>query len=383
MAEESDLEKTEAPSPRRIEQAREEGQVPQSRELGAFLVLAASAGGLWGLSGWFAQHGSNLMKSGLTLDRQEAFASNAIGMNLLMLGTDAVTALLPFFIVTLVAALLAPILMIGGIMFSPKAMAFRFDRLDPIEGVKRILSWQSIAEMFKGILKTLLLGGIVWWVVVHERDSLFALISQPLDRALASFWAILLYAFVGFVAGLAVVALIDVPFQLWSYYNGLKMSMQDLEQEYKETEGDPYLKARIKSQQRDVARKRMMSEVPKADVVVTNPTHFAVALKYDGARMGAPQVVAKGINLVAQRIRDIAGEHNVPVLELPPLARALHRHVEVGEAVPATLYTAVAEVMAYIYQLNAFLAQGATGLAPPAPPPAVAVPAGLDPGRPD
>lgn len=380
MAEESDLEKTEAPSPRRIEQAREEGQVPQSRELGAFLVLAASAVGLWGLSGWFAQRGANMMKSGLTLDRQEAFDSNAIGMNLLTLGTDAVATLLPFFIVTVVAALLAPILLTGGILFSPKAMAFKFDRLDPIKGVKRMLSWQSIAEMVKGILKTLLLGGIVWWVVVHERDSLFALISQPLERALASFGSILLYAFVGFVAGLAVIALIDVPFQIWRYYSGLKMSTQDLKQEYKETEGDPHLKARIKSQQREVAKKRMMSEVPKADVVVTNPTHFAVALKYDGSRMGAPQVVAKGMNLVAQRIRDIAGEHDVPILELPPLARALHRHVEVGEAVPATLYTAVAEVMAYIYQLNAFVAQGAAGLVPAAPL-AVAVPAGLDPSE--
>lgn len=381
MAEESDLEKTEAPSPRRLEQAREEGQIPQSRELGAFLVMAAGALGLWGLSGWFVQHGNDIMKSALTLDRQEAFDTHAIGTNLLTLGTEAVTMLLPFFIITLAAALITPVLLTGGWLISPKAMAFKFERLDPIKGVKRMFSWQSIAEMVKGILKTVLLGGIVWWVVAHERDNLFALIAQPLDAALISFGKILLYAFIGFVAGLAIIALIDVPFQLWRYYSGLKMSKQDLKQEYKETEGDPHLKARIRSQQREAARKRMMAEVPKADVVVTNPTHFAVALKYDREKDSAPRVVAKGMNLVAQKIRDLAGEHNVPVLEIPPLARALHRHVEVGESVPSALYTAVAEVMAYIYQLDAWMKQGG-GIAPE-PPLAVAVPAGLDPGAPD
>jgi len=378
VAEESDLEKTEAPSPRRLEQAREEGQIPQSRELGAFLVMAAGALGLWSLSGWFVQHGNDIMKSALTLDRQEAFDPHAIGANLLTLGAEAVTVLLPFFIITMAAALLTPVLLTGGWLISPKAMAFKFERLDPVKGVKRMLSWQSIAEMVKGILKTLWLGGIVWWMVMHERDNLFALIAQPLDAALLSFGRILLYAFIGFVAGLAVIALIDVPFQLWRYYTGLKMSKQDLKQEYKEMEGDPHLKARIRSQQREAARKRMMSEVPKADVVVTNPTHFAVALKYDRDKDSAPRVVAKGMNLVAQKIRELAAEHQVPVLELPPLARALHRHVEIGEAVPSALYTAVAEVMAYIYQLNAFMAQGAG--APPAPLAAVAVPEGLDPG---
>ncbi|MDX9993781.1 MAG: flagellar biosynthesis protein FlhB [Rhodocyclaceae bacterium] len=380
MAEDSDLEKTEAPSSRRLEQAREEGQVPQSRELTAFLVMAGGAGGLWGLSGWFVRHGENVMRSGLTLDRQEAFDTNAIGMNLLSLGNEAIATLAPFFIVTLVAALLAPILLTGGILFSPKALALKFDRLDPLKGVKRMISWQSIAEMVKGILKTLLLGGIVFWVVANERDNLFALLSQPLETALPAFGRMILYAFIGFVAGLAVIALIDVPFQLWRYYAGLKMTKEELRQEYKELEGDPQLKARIRSQQREIARRRMMSEVPKADVVVTNPTHFAVALKYDSEKMGAPQVVAKGMNLVAQKIRELASEHEVPVIELPPLARALHKHVEVGEAVPTALYTAVAEVMAYVYQLDQFMRQAAPGLLPPTPPLAVAVPDGLDPG---
>jgi flagellar biosynthetic protein FlhB len=382
VAEDSDLEKTEQPSSRRIEKAREEGQVPQSRELMAFLVMASGALGLWGLSGWFMKRGENLMRSGLTLDRQDAFDTNAIGMSLLSLGSEALTTLLPFFIATLAAALLTPFLL-GGWVFSPKALTLKFDRLDPLKGVKRMLSWQSIAEMVKGILKAALLGGIVWWVVSNERDNLFALLSQPLETALPAFGRMILYAFIGFVAGLAVIALIDVPFQLWRYYAGLKMTKEELRQEYKELEGDPQLKARIRSQQREVARRRMMSEVPKADVVVTNPTHFAVALKYDGSKMGAPQVVAKGMNLVALKIRELAAENDVPVLELPPLARALHRHVEIGEAVPTALYTAVAEVMAYVYQLNRFMAQATPGMLPPVVPAAVAVPDGLDPGAAD
>jgi flagellar biosynthesis protein FlhB len=384
VAEESDLEKTEPASARRLEQAREEGQVPQSRELTAFLVMAAGAGGLWALSGWFVRRGEDVMRMGLRFDRQDAFDPNAVGLNLLAMGSEAVGTLAPFFIATMVAALLAPVLLTGGWVFSPKALTLKLDRLDPLKGVKRMFSWQSIAEMVKGILKAILLGGIVFWVVLNERDNLFALLGQPLETALPSFGRMILYAFIGFVAGLAVIALIDVPFQLWRYYAGLRMTREELRQEMKELEGDPQLKARIRSQQREIARRRMMSEVPKADVVVTNPTHFAVALKYDNTKMGAPMVVAKGMNLVAQKIRDIAGENNVPLIELPPLARALHRHVEVGAAIPATLYTAVAEVMAYIYQLNAFMAQGGAqggmGLMPPTPPLAVALPEGLDPG---
>jgi len=382
MAEESDLEKTEPASPRRLEKAREEGQVPQSRELTAFLVMAAGAGGLWALSGWFVRRSEEVMRMGLSFDRQDAFDPNAVGLNLLTMGSEAVGTLAPFFLVTVVAALLAPILLTGGWNFSPKALTLKPERLDPLKGLKRMFSWQSIAEMVKGVLKALLLGGIVFWVVLNERDNLFALLGQSLESALPSFGRMVLYAFIGFVAGLAVVALIDVPFQLWRYYVGLRMTKEELKQELKELEGDPYLKARIKSQQRELARRRMMSEVPKADVVVTNPTHFAVALKYDNKKMGAPMVVAKGMNLVAQKIRELADENKVPVLELPPLARALHRHVEVGAAIPATLYTAVAEVMAYIYQINAFMAQGgATGLLPPTPPVAVALPVGLDPGE--
>ncbi len=380
MAEESDLEKTEPATARRIEQAREEGQVVQSRELMAFLVMAGGAGGMWALSDWFATRAQSIVRHGLTLDRQAAFDTYAIGQKLITLSTEALLMLAPLFLATLTAAVMTPFLL-GGWVISPKALALKFERMDPIKGLGRMISWQSIAEMVKGVLKAFMLVGVVLWVISYERDNLFALLAQPIEVALPSFGKMLLYAFLAFVAVLAVVALIDVPFQLWRYYEQLRMTREEVRKEMKEMEGDPQLKARIRSQQREIARNRMMSEVPKADVVVTNPTHFAVALKYDSTKMGAPQVVAKGMNLVAQKIRDLAGENNVPVIELPPLARALHRHVDIGETVPAALYTAVAEVMAYIYQMNNFMAQGAAGgLLPPVAPVAVAVPAGLDPG---
>jgi len=381
VAEESDLEKTEPASARRIEQAREEGQVPQSRELLAFLVMAAGAGGLWAMSGWFVARGEQVMRMGLALDRQAAFDPTALGANLEAISLAALGAVAPLFLATLAAVFVAPALL-GGFVFSSKAFTFKPERLDPLQGVKRMFSWQSIAELVKGLLKALLLGGIVFWVVVRERDQLFALLGQSLDTALPASGRLLLLSLLAFVGGLALIALIDVPFQLWRYYAGLRMTKEELRQEMKELEGDPQLKARIKSQQREIARRRMMVEVAHADVVVTNPTHYAVALKYDQGRMGAPQVVAKGINLVAARIREIAAEHRVPVLEQPPLARALYRHVEIGAVVPAALYTAVAEVMAYVYQLNDFLAGGGAGVerVPPQPPLAVAVPAGLDPG---
>jgi flagellar biosynthetic protein FlhB len=253
--------------------------------------------------------------------------------------------------------------------------------MDPVKGIGRMFSWQSIAELVKAILKALLIGLVLYWVVRHEQDRLFALISAPIEVGLASFSQVLFFSFVALIAGLAVIAAIDVPFQLYQYHDRLKMTREELRQESKESEGDPHLKARIRSQQREMARGRMMSEVPKADVVVTNPTHFAVALKYDGDNMAAPVVVAKGMNLIADRIRELATENQVPLLEAPPLARALYRHAEVGDAIPSALYSAVAEVMAWVFQVNAY-AKGLEDLFEPVAPLDIAVPPGLDPGVP-
>lgn len=381
MAEESDLERTEPASSRRIEQAREEGQVPQSRELVAFAVLAAGAGSLWALGGWFSQRSTALLRDGLSFERASAFDTQQMITTSAGLAVEALITVSPLFVLTMLAAILAPFT-IGGLVLSPKAMQFDLTRMSPIKGLGRMFSWQSLAELIKALLKSLLIGGVIYWVVRHQQDQLFALIMQPIESGVTSFIHILLFSFMAVVAGVAFIALLDVPFQLWQYYDKLKMTREELRQEHKEMEGDPHLKARIRSQQREVARRRMMSEVPKADVVVTNPTHFAVALQYDSATMVAPKIVAKGMNLVALRIRELAADNHVPVLEAPPLARALHRHAEIGDQVPAGLYTAVAEVMAYVYQLNQFMASGGRML-PPELPGAISVPPELDPGSPD
>lgn len=381
MAEESDLERTEPASSRRLEQAREEGQVPQSRELVAFAVLAAGAGSLWALGGWFSQRSTALLREGLTFERAAAFDPHRMITTSADLAVEALVTVSPLFLLTMAAAILAPFT-IGGLVFSPKALQFDLMRMDPMKGLGRMFSWQSVAELVKALLKSMLIGGVIYWVVRNEQDQLFALIMQPIETGLHSFVHILLFSLMAVVAGVAIIALLDVPFQLWQYYDRLKMTREELRQEHKEMDGDPQLKARIRSQQREIARRRMMSEVPKADVVVTNPTHYAVALKYDSATMVAPKIVAKGMNMVAFRIRELAAENKVPILEAPPLARALHRHAEIGDQVPSGLYTAVAEVMAYVYQLNQFVASGGAML-PPEIPRAIKVPVDLDPGSPN
>jgi flagellar biosynthetic protein FlhB len=206
---------------------------------------------------------------------------------------------------------------------------------------------------------------------------MLSLMTQPLNVSLPDFAQTVIYSAMLIVTSLALLAALDVPFQLWQYHNKLKMTKEDMRQEQKETEGDPQLKARIRNAQREMARRRMMAEVPKADVVVTNPTHFAVALRYDAERMGAPVVVAKGADAVAQKIRELAAEHHVPLLEAPPLARALYKHCDLDDAVPAALYSAVAEVMAYVYQLNHWMENGGM---PPDEPVGLPVPTEMDPG---
>jgi flagellar biosynthetic protein FlhB len=378
MAEESDLERTEPASARRLEQAREEGNVPQSRELMAFMVLAAAGGTFWVFGGWIAQRAADLIRQGLSFSRAAAFDSGVMREGALDLSIHAMYLVAPIFLAIIAAIAATPVLM-GGWILSPKAMQLDLTRMDPVKGIGRMFSMQSIAELFKAILKALLIGLVLFWVVRYEQDFLFALISQPIEVGLVSFSRLLFLSFVALVAGLALIAAIDVPFQLYQYHDRLKMTREELRQEAKESEGDPHLKARIRSQQREMARGRMMAEVPKADVVVTNPTHFAVALKYDGDRMQAPVVVAKGMNLIADRIREIAGDNAVPLLEAPPLARALYRHAEIGDPIPSSLYTSVAEVMAWVYQLKAF-ARGDGTLGVPEIPRDIPVPPGLDPG---
>ena len=381
MAEESDLERTEPASSRRLEQAREEGNLPQSRELMAFLVLLAGMGSLWAMGGWLSLRITTQLREGLSLTREAAFDPALLFERLMHQAGDAIITLAPLFLLTVIGALAAPI-MIGGWNMTGKPLQPNFERMDPLKGIKRIFSVNGVAELVKAVLKSLVVGFVIWWVIRHEQENLFALITMPVEAGVPEMINELLSASLMIIGGMAIIAAIDVPFQLWQYYKKLRMTKEELKQEGKEQEGNPEVKGRIRRQQREAARRRMMQEVPKADVVVTNPTHYAVALKYDSNRMAAPQVVAKGMNLIAANIRELAEQHKVPVLEAPPLARALYKHAELGEPVPATLYTAVAEVMAYVYQLAQYLG-GSLGVVAPEAPNRIAVPDGLDPGSPD
>ncbi len=375
MAEDSDLEKTESASPRRLEQAREEGQVPQSRELATFVSLIVGVTALYVLGRWGGHRMMQMVKSGLTFERSQAFDPGGMLHILSELAASGMLTVTPLLLALVIAALSVPFLM-GGWVFSVKALRFDLTRLDPLQGLGRMFSTHGIAELVKASLKAVLVAGVGVWVVWRERDHLFALMLQPLEASMDDFASLVLLATLLIVASLALIAAIDVPYQLWEYHRKLRMSKEDVRQEMKEQEGDPQIKARIRAAQREMSRRRMMTQVPTADVVVTNPTHYSVALKYDPARSGAPVVVAKGMNLIAHNIRDLAREHGVPILEAPPLARALYAHCELEQQIPAQLYTVVAEVMAWVFQLNHWIAEG--GL-PPEQPSGLAVPPGMDP----
>jgi flagellar biosynthetic protein FlhB len=351
MAEDSDLERTEPASARKLEQARERGNVPRSRELATLAVLLASASVIAMLGMFMYQGLGRVMRNSLSFDLADVASPVMMGRNLMDAGMDGVLLYLPMAITVVVAAVGAN-LMLSGWVFSTQALEPNFSKMNPISGIARMFSRTALAELIKALLKGGLIAGVAGWMIWHQHDGILALANEPLESAVVHFGQIALFTFLASVSAFALIVLLDVPFQLWDYHHGLRMTKEEIRQEGKEIEGDPQIKARIRSLQREAARRRMMQAIPQADVVVTNPMHFAVALKYEEKGMAAPVVLAKGSQLIAERIKELAREHRIPVVEAPPLARALHRHVEVGETIPGTLFTAVAQVLAYVYQLN-------------------------------
>ncbi len=351
MAEDSDLERTEPASGRKIQKARDEGNVPRSPELSTFVVLTAAGATIALMSDFLIDTLRRMMHNSLNFGQPDIASANMMTDNLARAGYDAVIILLPIFAVVVVAGVAANLL-ISGWNFTAKPLQFNFDKLDPLAGLGRMFAAQSLVELVKAALKGGLIAGASAWMIWLQWDAILALSAEPLATAIPHFGRVTLYTFLAALAAFALLALIDVPYQIWHYQHNLRMTKEEVRQESKETEGDPQIKARIRSMQREQARRRMMQAVPKADVVVTNPLHFAVALRYDDKTMSAPQLVAKGTQLVAERIKEIARENHVPVIEAPPLARALHRHVAVGDAIPGALFSAVAQVLAYVYQLN-------------------------------
>ncbi len=377
MAEDSELEKTEPASQKRLDDAREQGDVPRSRELATCSMLLAAGCAFWMLGGRLIAQLGSLLSNSLVFEREQAYDMDLLVTRAAALLVDVLLAFAPVGVLLMLVAVGAPML-IGGWNFSTKAFMPNFGKINPMSGLARMVSTNSLVELGKALGKTGLVGYVAWVVVRGKQDEVMALALEPLNVGSAHLGQLLLQCFMLIVAALVAIAAIDVPYQLWQHAKKLKMTREELRQEAKESEGNPEIKAKIRATQREMARRRMMAEIPTADVVVTNPTHYAVALKYTDGKMRAPRVVAKGADEVAAKIRELAAEHNVPLLEAPPLARALFRHAELGDEIPETLYTAVAEVLAYVFQLRAHATQG--GLRPQAPT-ALEVPPEMDPNN--
>ncbi|MFM7708639.1 MAG: flagellar biosynthesis protein FlhB [Gammaproteobacteria bacterium] len=364
MAERDDQERTQEATPKKREDARKKGQVPRSVDLGAAAVTLATAGALFAFGSGAAQGLMGMLTEGLTLRSTELAHDDVMLRHLGELSALALLAVVPLFAAMLVAAIAAPA-MIGGWNFSSESLSFKPERLDPVAGFGRMFSLRSLVELIKSLAKFALIAAIGVLVIRSQIGEIRALATQPLGPAIIESGRMALFALLAMAAGLGLIAGIDAPFQLWQYAKELRMSHQEIREETKESEGSPETRGRIRSMQQAAARRRMMQDVPKADVVVTNPTHFAVALRYDEKQDHAPVVLAKGADDVAARIRDAAREHGVPLVSAPPLARALFRHVDIGRPIPHTLFVAVAQVLTYVFQLK--LARR-RGYAPPKPP---------------
>jgi flagellar biosynthetic protein FlhB len=378
MAEGSDLEKTEPASSQRIDKAREEGDVPRSRELATCTILMAGCAGLWITGESAIRHIDTMLASSLAFDRAHAYDADLLMMRIGANLGDIMIAFAPLAGLLLLVALASPVL-IGGWLFSIKALQPNFARMNPMSGIGNMFSSSSLVELVKAVGKALLVGSVAWMVVSHQVDAMLGLGVEPVNSGAAHLASLLLTSFAAIVGGLVIIAMIDAPYQMWHYADKLKMTREEVRQEAKESDGNPEIKAKIRHLQREMAKRRMMAEIPNADVVVTNPTHYAVALKYSDGKMRAPRVVAKGSDVIAAKIREIAKENNVPMLEAPPLARALFQHTELGDEIPEGLYTAVAEVLAYVFQLNTYRKQG--GVRPELPA-ELDVPPQLDPLNP-
>jgi len=375
MAEDSDLEKTEQASTKRLEKAREEGDVPRSKELATVTLLLAAGLGMFSLKNSLGDALKTSLSSGLSFERSAAFDSGFLLAHI----SDSILALLaafaPFALLLIVVAAGSPAL-IGGWIFSRKALTPNFGRLNPMRGLSNMLSKNAGVELIKSIVKALLVGIVAYTVISHDMEPMLALSTLPVKASIASVGDLMLMGFLTVVGALVLIAAIDVPYQLYQYATKLKMTKEELRQEAKESEGNPEIKARVRQQQREMAKRRMMSAIPKADVVITNPTHYAVAIKYKEEGMRAPVVVAKGADEIALKIREIAAEHNVLTMEAPKLARALYAHAELGDEIPEALYSAVAEVLAYVFQMRIFKREG--GFRPEIPK-TLPVPEALDP----
>ncbi|WP_435927722.1 flagellar biosynthesis protein FlhB [Dryocola sp. BD613] len=374
MSEESDVEKTEEPTPQRREKAREEGQIPRSKELTSLLML---------LVGWslilfggdvVARKLAMLLQSGLSFDRMMVLDPGSMIRQLRQLLLMAASSVLPILLGLFLTGICASALL-GGVQLGGKSFKFDMKKINPLPGLKRMVSGQMVSELVKGILKVVLVGSAGALFIYHNKTRFISLGQGSLADGLADSRYLISQCLLMVILALIPMVGYDVFYQIFSNLKKLRMSRQEIRDEFKQSEGDPHIKNRIKQLQRAAARQRMMSDVPDADVIVNNPTHYSIALSYKEGGHTAPIVLAKGAGEMALRIRTEAQKHAIPMLEAPPLARALYRHCEIGQPIPTELYSAVAEVLAWVYGLRRWRLGG--GIAPKKPE-NLPVPAALD-----
>jgi flagellar biosynthetic protein FlhB len=350
MAENDSQERSEEATPKRLEDARKKGQVARSRELVTLGLIATAIAATAAFGGSMIDALKNIMRA--------SFAPPSVPQGEKMvqfLGAqlyEGLIAILPMLFATgLVAGLTT--LSVGGWIFSAEAVRFDPSRLDPIKGLGRMFSLSSLMELLKASMKFVFVGGIAaGWLWVNS-EAFVKLNRSTIDQALSDYLGLLLSIGLAILAPLFLIASIDTPYQIWNHGKQLRMTRKELKDDMKETEGDPYLRAQMRRRQQEAAQeRRMLGDVPEAAVVITNPSHFAVALKYDKGATGAPVVIAKGADVLALEIRKVAASHKIATIEAPPLARALFHSVPLGEPIPEALYLAVAKVLAYVHDLR-------------------------------
>lgn len=357
MAEsESGQDKTEEPTEKRKRTAREKGEIARSKELNTVTVTLAGAGGLLAFGGHLAETLLAMMHMNFSLTRDIIIDERAMGAFLLASGKMAIWAVQPILILLFVIAFVAPIAL-GGFLFSGSLLQPKFSRMNPLSGIKRMFSVNALTELLKALAKFSVILVVAIVVLLNDRQALLSIANEPLEQAIIHSVQVVGWSALWMAAGLLLIAAADVPFQLWQAHNKLKMTKQEVRDEYKDSEGKPEVKQRIRQLQREASQRRMMAAVPDADVIITNPTHYAVALQYDPEKGGvAPLLLAKGTDFIALKIREIGVEHKIQILESPALARAIYYSTEPEEEIPAGLYLAVAQVLAYVFQIRQYRA---------------------------
>ena len=352
MAENEDgQEKSEDPTEKKKSEARKKGQVTRSQELTTLFMLLASIIGIMFFSKDMIEVIIDIMKNNFSVERNTLFDTEQLFLHFKTELAAMLYALIPLFILMFITAIFSNALL-GGFNFSFKAVAPKLNKLNPIKGLKKVFGAKGVIELVKSILKIGLMGSIAVYFIWQFNDEIYGLSEEPFPGALIHAMELITWQFLLVALGMIIVAMIDVPYQIWSNKRQLKMTKQEVKDESKSTDGNPEIKGKIRQKQREIAMQRMMGDVPKADVIITNPTHYAVALQYDTEGSGAPVMLAKGADLVAMQIRNVAQANDVPIMEIPPLSRAIYYSVEIGQEIPAGLYVAVAQVLAYIFQLK-------------------------------